>query len=87
MLRDLQTYIATRGTVSLQDLSLRFHTDGHALRPMLKKLSRKGRIRSLPMAEKCAGCTCCESGNLEFYQWVNDGETDPIRKAASCMQC
>jgi len=72
MIKDLQTYIATHGTVSLADLSMHFHTDDAALRPMLNKLSRKGRIRKLPTPEKCADCTCCHSNSLELYECVNN---------------
>jgi putative ferrous iron transport protein C len=70
MLTALQTYIAVHGTVSIGDLSLHFHTDSQALRPMLAKLSRKGRIRALPMPEKCADCTCCDFSQLECYEWI-----------------
>ncbi|MBE7383783.1 MAG: FeoC like transcriptional regulator [Leptolyngbya sp. SIO1E4] len=70
MLCDIQTYIATHGTVSLRDLSLRFHADSQTLKPMLQRLSRKGRIRALPAPEKCADCTCCNLENLELYEWV-----------------
>ncbi|MGP1387214.1 MAG: FeoC-like transcriptional regulator [Thainema sp.] len=70
MLRDLQTYIAHHGTVSIADLSLHFHTDGQAIQPMLTKLSRKGRIRKLPAPEKCANCTCCDLSSLECYEWI-----------------
>ncbi|MGF1523436.1 MAG: FeoC-like transcriptional regulator [Leptolyngbyaceae cyanobacterium] len=70
MLNDLQTYIATHNTVSLQDLSHRFHIDRDALAPMLQRLSRKGRIRRLPMPEKCTGCTCCDLTSLERYEWL-----------------
>lgn len=70
MLQDIQTYIATHNTVSLQDLSLRFHIDSAALTPMLQRLSRKGRIRQLPMPEKCEGCTCCDLTSLECYEWI-----------------
>jgi putative ferrous iron transport protein C len=70
MLTALQTYIATHGTVSIAELSLHFHTDSQALRPMLAKLSRKGRVHSLPMPEKCADCTCCDFSQLECYEWI-----------------
>ncbi|MEO1068984.1 MAG: FeoC-like transcriptional regulator, partial [Cyanobacteria bacterium J06638_6] len=49
-----------------------FHTDSQALRPMLAKLSRKGRIRSLPVPEKCADCTCCDWRSLECYEWTGN---------------
>ena len=71
MLRDIQTYIADNGTVSVSDLSLHFHTSTSTLQPMLKKLSRKGRIRELPSPTKCEGCTCCDHNDLVCYEWVN----------------
>ncbi len=70
MLTDLQTYIASHNVVSMADLSLHFRADRQALEPMLAKLSRKGRIRALPMPAKCADCTCCELSSLECYEWV-----------------
>jgi putative ferrous iron transport protein C len=72
MLRDLQTYITTHGTVSLADLSMHFHTNDAALKPMLNKLSRKGRIRKLPTTAQCHcnDCTCCNLSSLEFYEWI-----------------
>jgi hypothetical protein len=75
MLRDLQTYIAAQGTVSLADLSLHFHTDSRTLEPMLNKLCRKGRIRQLPIAAKCGGCTSCESSSLALYEWAEREES------------
>jgi len=71
MLRDLQGYIATHHIVSIADLSRRFHTDSQALKPMLNKLSRKGRIRKLPAPEKCTDCTCCDLSSLECYEWID----------------
>ncbi|NER83357.1 MAG: FeoC like transcriptional regulator [Leptolyngbya sp. SIO1D8] len=70
MLTEIQAYISTHNVVSLQDLSLRFHIDSDALTPMLQRLSRKGRIRQLPIPEKCDGCTCCDLKSLECYEWV-----------------
>ncbi|MEL6778849.1 MAG: FeoC-like transcriptional regulator [Cyanobacteria bacterium J06597_16] len=70
MICDIQAYISARGTVSITDLSLRFHTDSNTLRPMLSKLSRKGRIRALPLPSKCAHCTCCNVQDLAGYEWV-----------------
>ena len=72
MLTDIQAYIANHGTVSLADLSLHFHTDSQALRPMLTKLVRKGRIRRLPAPAKCGDCTCCDLTSLEGYEWIKN---------------
>ncbi|MFQ4136115.1 FeoC-like transcriptional regulator [Nodosilinea sp. PGN35] len=70
MLTALQTYIAAHGTVSMADLSLHFHTSSQALRPMLAKLMRKGRIRSLPRPTQCTDCTCCDLNSVECYEWA-----------------
>jgi putative ferrous iron transport protein C len=70
MLTDIQTYIATHGTVSMADLSLHFRTNSQALTPMLTKLCRKGRIHKLPTPAKCADCSCCDLSSLECYKWV-----------------
>jgi len=77
MLSDIQAYIAAHGTVSIADLALHFHTDSSALRPMLAKLIRKGRVRSLPAPAKCADCTCCDLSSLECYAWVAQPTTTP----------
>lgn len=70
MLRDIQTYIANQRIVSISDLSLHFHTNANALQPMLNKLSRKGRIRKLPVPAKCTDCTCCDHSDLVCYEWI-----------------
>ncbi|NEZ54835.1 FeoC-like transcriptional regulator [Adonisia turfae] len=82
MLKDIQTYIAQKHTVSMADLALHFHTDSYALQPMLQKLRRKGRIQELPMPIKCCGCTACSQDSLKLYEWI--GNTDrPQCKADS----
>lgn len=70
MLGALQSYIAVRGTVSLADLAQHFRMDPLALRPMLDRLTRKGRIRRLPCPDRCSGCQCCAESQLEYYEWV-----------------
>lgn len=74
MLREVQTYIAQNGTVSVADLSLHFRTESEALKPMLSKLSRKGRIRKLPTAAKCCSCTACDRDTLEIYEWLGTSQ-------------
>ena len=49
--RDVQTYSADRNIVSISHLSLHVHTGLHTVPPMLKKLSRKGRIRPADQLE------------------------------------
>jgi predicted transcriptional regulator len=69
ILTELQTYLAKRQKVSLAELETHFCTDADALRGMLNRLIRKGRIRS-HLAEKCGGCTHCHQQMFEMYEWV-----------------
>jgi hypothetical protein len=88
MLRDVQTYIADHGVVSMADLSLHFHSNAAALQPMLNKLDRKGRIRKLPMPVKCSDCTCCDHSELVCYEWVRAESKEEQRNGMeSCKGC
>ncbi len=69
ILTDIQTYLTQHSRASLTELAIHFRTDAHALRPMLKRLMRKGRIRQWK-PEKCGGCTSCSPESIEFYEWV-----------------
>ncbi|MFB6275102.1 MAG: FeoC-like transcriptional regulator [Halothece sp.] len=70
ILSELQSYLSQRDRASLEELTIQFDTDAQALRPMLTRLIRKGRVRQLPMAKKCSGCCSCSPEQLEFYEWL-----------------
>ena len=69
ILTDIQVYLQKCGKISLAELALHFQMDANAMRPLLKRLIRKGRIR-LMEGEKCAKCFHCSSEMIEFYEWV-----------------
>ena len=69
ILTDIQDYLQKYGKASLAELANHFRIDANALRPLLKRLIRKGRIR-LMIGKKCAGCTHCPPETIEFYEWV-----------------
>ncbi|MFW6264226.1 MAG: FeoC-like transcriptional regulator [Cyanobacteriota bacterium] len=71
ILKELQAFVLKYHRVSLAEMELHFHVDGNALRPMLNKLVRKGRIRKLSIPDQCHGCTSCNPDTIEFYEWVN----------------
>jgi hypothetical protein len=71
ILQEIQEFVRDYHKVSLAQMELHFHMDGDALRPMLKKLVKKGRIRQLPIAAKCPSCSSCDIDTLEFYEWVS----------------
>jgi|GEM_PF-64396 len=70
ILTELQTYLAKHHQASLADLANHFRTDAESLRSMLRRLIRKGRVRALPVVEKCHGCTSCSAAALEVYEWI-----------------
>lgn len=80
ILLDLEAYLSTHGRVSLAQMELKFGIDSPALRGMLAHLVRKGRIRRLPIPERCHGCLLCAQEALEFYEISG-------REPAGCSQC
>ncbi len=70
ILKELQDFLVDSHCVSLAQMERHFQIDGNALRPMLNKLIKKGRLRKLPSAEKCHSCKSCDPDALEFYEWV-----------------
>ena len=70
ILKELQDFVLDYHRVSLAEMELHFHMDGGALRQMLSKLIKKGRVRQLPIPDKCHGCTFCNPDAIEFYEWV-----------------
>lgn len=71
ILTEIQNFLINYHRVSLAEMERHFHMDGDALRQMLNKLIKKGRVRKLSKAEKCHSCTSCHPETLEFYEWVD----------------
>lgn len=71
ILKELQQFFAQHQKVSLADLQLHFRIDADALRQMLNRLIRKGRIRKMEDSRKCGGCHSCADEAIEFYEWVH----------------
>ncbi|MDJ0599701.1 MAG: FeoC-like transcriptional regulator [Crocosphaera sp.] len=69
ILTDIQTYLQQYGKASLSELTIHFRIDADALRPLLKKLIRKKRIR-LILGKKCESCCHCPPESIEFYEWI-----------------
>ncbi|WP_373540908.1 FeoC-like transcriptional regulator [Chamaesiphon sp.] len=69
ILQQLQAYLRTIPSASLEELARHFKIDADALRGMLDPLIRKGRVRKLS-GKKCGGCQSCAPESLELYEWV-----------------
>lgn len=76
ILRELQEFILNNHRVSLAEMELHFQMNGDALRQMLNKLIKKGRVHKLPNTQKCHDCTSCNTDTMEFYEWVDQNYPD-----------
>jgi putative ferrous iron transport protein C len=80
ILTEIQQYLSERGKASLEEMELHFRIDGNALRGMLNRLIRKGRIKKLSIPQRCHGCTCCILESLEFYEWIGSSPLVVVEK-------
>jgi len=69
ILTELQQYLRTHHKVSMSELQLHFHMDADAIRDILSRLIRKGRV-SREDGKLCGGCRSCAPEAIEFYGWV-----------------
>lgn len=77
ILKELQEFVLDYHRVSLAEMELHFHMDGNALRQMLNKLIKKGRVLKVPTPDKCHGCTSCDPDTMEFYEWIDGDNSEP----------
>lgn len=76
ILKELQEFVLDYHRVSLAEMELHFHMDGNALRQILLKLIKKGRVRKVPIPDKCNGCTFCNPDTIEFYEWIEGNNSE-----------
>ncbi|MGR8929400.1 MAG: FeoC-like transcriptional regulator [Gammaproteobacteria bacterium] len=71
ILSDLRSYLQAKHRVTLNDLVLHFDVDANALRGMLEKWVKKGKVRQTT-AESACGTSCCKCDPLltEIYEWM-----------------
>lgn len=69
VLSEVQRYVRDRKKVSMSELQLHFHIAPDALRDMLERLIRKGRVRR-EEGKLCGGCRSCQPEAIEFYEWT-----------------
>ena len=74
ILSEIQNFIKQQGKTSIAELEMKFKIDSSALRGMLDKLIRKGRIKKMGEGQKCGGCKSCAPDAIEFYEWVGNSK-------------
>ncbi|HIF53728.1 MAG: FeoC-like transcriptional regulator [Methylococcales bacterium] len=77
ILSDLRDYLKAKKTVTLNELVIHFEMDGDALRGMLVKWIKKGKVRQLAVGSDCGTtCTKCDPTLTEFYEWKEEQVKD-----------
>ncbi len=86
ILMDVRDYIAERRRVSLKDLENRFEMDRDSLRPMLDHWIGRRRVRRIGSAGgcTCSGCSTCDTGLQEIYEWTGTAAQGGGSPACSC---
>ena len=78
ILSEIQNSIKQQGKTSIAELEAKFKMDANAIRGILNKLIRKGRIKKMGEGQKCGGCKSCAPEAIEFYEWVGDSKAAVI---------
>ncbi len=72
ILSEIRDFIRERKRCTLQELVLHFDIDAQALRGMLAKWIKKGKLRQIPVSSSCgSGCHKCAPELTELYEWVD----------------
>ena len=70
ILSEIRDYLASRGQVTLADISLHFDTEPDAMRGMLERWVSKGRLERRKVEAACGtSCTRCDPAAMELYVW------------------
>lgn len=71
ILSELRDYIRTKNSVTLHELMIHFDVDANALRGMLAKWVKKGKLQQRAANENCGtGCCQCDPTLTELYEWL-----------------
>lgn len=74
ILSQLRDYMKQQQRITLHNLVIHFKCDADALRGMLDKWVKKGKVNKLTPNSNCGtGCHKCDPSLTELYEWV---ETD-----------
>jgi hypothetical protein len=73
ILSDLRDYLKQHQRVALSDLMLHFHIEADALRGMLEKWIRKGKVKKISPDSTVCGTSCCkcDPALTELYEWLD----------------
>jgi hypothetical protein len=73
ILADIRSYLQQRQRASLSDIALHLGSDPDAVRGMLERWIRKGKVRKLMANAACnSSCKVCDPTATEFYEWLEN---------------
>ena len=83
MLSAIKRYLIQRRQATLADIALHLDSPQEAVRGMLERWIRKGKIRRLRATASCgSSCSKCDPALTEYYQWV---ESDSAGSEAQAL--
>ncbi len=86
ILSEVKNYLQARGLASLTDIALHVNADPDAVRGMLERWIRKGKVRKQMATASCgSACSACATESIEFYEWTDSATTTahpPVRVPA-----
>ncbi len=72
ILAEVKNYLMTRGRAPLFDIALHLESDPEAVRGMLDRWVRKGKVRRLSLKSSCGrSCNECTPESTEIYEWLD----------------
>ncbi len=73
ILSELRNYLKEHKRVTLNDLVLHFDIEADALRGMLEKWIKKGKLQRIPVNSGCgSSCHKCDPALTELYEWLEE---------------
>lgn len=73
MLSAIKRYLIQRRQATLADIAMHLDSPQEAVRGMLERWIRKGKVRRLQATASCgSSCRKCDPALTEFYQWIED---------------
>jgi DNA-binding MarR family transcriptional regulator len=88
ILGDIKAYLKERRRATLADIALHLGSDPEAVRGMLERWIRKGKVRKLQARASCnSSCTECDPAATEIYEWLESNAPaieEPITQPHTC---
>lgn len=87
ILSEIRDYVRERRQASLEEIALHVDSNPDAVRGMLERWIRKGRIRKTLKGPACgSSCGSCSSESTEIYEWIDAKDRDRGLKRIPVVQ-